>query len=104
MTSERIWVGIDAGADLVSLCAVNQLGQVLSECTLVASAAAVSEHLKALEADGTPVLGIEAGSTAVHLSRGLREAGYDVHVLETRHVSGFLHVRQNKTDRNDARG
>jgi transposase len=104
MPGERIWVGIDAGVDQVSLCATDERGEVLAEVTTAASAAAIADQLSSLDRGCSTIIGIEAGSVAIPLTRNLRAVGYDVRVLETRRVSRFLQMRQNKTDRNDARG
>lgn len=103
MTGECIWVGIDAGVDRLSLCATDERGEVLREATVAASASEITDQLIDFGGCGV-IIGIEAGSTAIPLTRSLREIGFEVRVLETRQVSQFLQMRQNKTDRNDARG
>jgi transposase len=49
-------------------------------------------------------VGLEAGPLSQWLYDGLREAGYDVVLLETRHVKAALSAMAVKTDRRDARG
>ncbi len=102
MAAHGKWVGIDAGADEVAICILSGTGEIVREMRADASASAVRAKLPKPR-DGL-VIGIEAGATAIHLTRGLRAAGYNVRVLETRRVHGFLGLRQNKSDRNDARG
>lgn len=104
MQREQVWVGIDAGADLAAVCALDERGRVLREEELAASSESICKHLAKLGPPAKILIGIEAGSTSIHLTRGLRAAGYKVRILETYATSGFLQVRQNKTDRNDARG
>lgn len=102
MKTPESWVGIDAGADVVAICILDAGGSILREVSADASVSAIEEVLPK-HTEGL-IVGIEAGGTAIHLTRGLRKIGYDVRVLETRHVHAFLGLRQNKSDRNDARG
>ncbi|MBB4101408.1 IS110 family transposase [Sphingomonas kyeonggiensis] len=102
MTAEQCWIGIDAGADTVAICILDSSGNIVSERQSDASAVAISEVLPASR--DALVVGLEAGAAAIHLAKGLRKVGYNVRVLETRHVHAFLGLRQNKSDRNDARG
>lgn len=104
MDQARILVGIDAGPDGLAICAIDQIGALLGEWQTTASLTHISEQLAGLGSPNDILVGIEAGETAIHLTRGLRAAAYQVRVLETRHASAFMKVRQNKTDRNDARG
>lgn len=63
----------------------------------------VSAFMEAHASDKVRI-GLEAGSSCLPLTRKLRQAGYRVHVFDTRQASKFLSIRQNKTDANDARG
>ena len=96
--------GIDAGGDTVAICAVDPAGTITGEICCDASPAVVIENLTELGATQQTIAGLEAGGCGVRLARKLREAGFNVRVLETRYVSGFLKLTQNKTDRNDAQG
>jgi len=49
-------------------------------------------------------VGLEAGPLSQWLHDGLREAGHDVVLLETRHVKAALSAMAVKTDRRDAHG
>ena len=49
-------------------------------------------------------IGLEAGPLSQWLYDGLTDAGYDVVLLETRHVKAALSAMVVKTDRKDARG
>ena len=97
-------IGIDASADTVVICAVDETGQVVGERSCASAPVTVAEHLSAIAEDRQFTVGIEAGSTGTYLTRKLRANGFTLRVLETRHVSGFLQLTQNKTDQNDARG
>lgn len=101
---DRLSFGIDAGADIVAVCAMDENGEVRGEAICSSSAPTVIEQLASLGAFHGCTVGIEAGSCGTQLTRRLRAAGLTVRVLDTRYVSGFLKLTQNKTDRNDARG
>src|SRR5438309_8120593 len=101
---KRTWVGIDVSADALSVCAIGDAGEIVKEAVTAPTAGDVSAALRTLNAQQNIVVGIESGDIAIPLVRELRGVGYDVRVLETRALSKFLRIRQDKTDRNDARG
>src|SRR3990170_3126539 len=55
---------------------------------------------------GLPIIrvGLEAGPLSQWLREGLVDAGFEVVLLETRHVKAALSAMPVKTDRKDARG
>lgn len=99
-----MFVGIDAGEDSAALCALDQSGAIVGEISCDAASNMVIEKLGELHATSETVIGIEAGGCGRPIARKLRAAGFQLRVLETKYVSRFLKVRQNKTDRNDTRG
>lgn len=103
MPRPTLWIGIDAGADEVSLCATDDQGAVVYQTACVTKAKAVHEILKH-DKRRIKLIGLESGSFAIPLTRSLRQLGYPVAVFEARQASKFLAIRRNKTDRNDARG
>jgi transposase len=103
MASKAIWIGLDVGADEMSVCATDSQGAVIIECSIPTSAVAFDELLRA-EKRRIKLVGLESSSSAIPLVRSLRKKGYRVAVFDSRHASKFLAIRQNKTDTNDARG
>lgn len=101
---ERLWVGLDVGVHTTSACVLNAAGEPMLEQTFATSVASVDALLRPLSCESVGVIGMEAGSTSIHLARGLRRLEYQVAVFECRQVSAYLGIRKNKTDRNDARG
>lgn len=101
--SKRLWVGLDVGADEMSVCVVNNDGTPICEQVLPTSAAILDALLKPMRRSNIVAIGLEAGSTSIHLARGLTRIGYDIAVFECRQVSSYLGIRLNKTDKNDAR-
>ena len=98
------WVGIDVGADTLAICGLDEAGAVVGEAQVAATADHVESLLNAWKATKETYIAAEAGSFSIHLARSLRSRGYHIDLFDTRQVSKFLRIRQNKTDRNDARG
>lgn len=103
MQGEDFWVGLDVGADELVACMVDAEGNVRVEEAMPTCPLRVSVFMEEHAGDRAPI-GIEAGSSCLALTRKLRQAGFRVHAFDTRQVSKFLAIRQNKTDANDARG
>ncbi len=103
MAHASLWIGIDAGADDLSVCAVDEEGVVVFEHRCVTKGEAVHELLKS-HRRRIDLIGIESGSSSTVLTRSLRKQDYPVAVFEARQASKFLGIRRNKTDKNDARG
>lgn len=101
---DRRYFGVDAGADTVAICALDEAGGTCGELSCSSHPPTVVEQLLALGANENCTVGIEAGGCGTQLSRALRAAGMNVRVLNARYVSVFLKLTQNKTDRNDAKG
>jgi transposase len=96
-------VGIDVSLELSSLCVLDAAGRVVREAKVASEPEALVGFLRGL---GLAIarVGLEAGPLSQWLHDGLREAGYDVVLLETRHVKAALSAMAVKTDRRDARG
>ena len=103
MTRTRLWVGLDVGADEMTVCCTDDQGNVVFEQLVPTKAVALHALLKGAKRR-IALIGLEAGSFGVPLTRSLRKLGYRVAVFDTRQASKFLAIRQNKTDKNDARG
>ena len=95
--------GIDVSLELSSVCVVDAQGKIVRE----AKVASEPESLVAFFASlGFAVkrIGLEAGPLSQWLHAGLKRAGFDTLLLETRHVKAALSAMMVKTDRKDARG
>lgn len=103
MPRRTLWIGIDVGADEVSLCATDERGAVVYQSGCVTKAKAIHEILKR-DKRRIKLIGMESGSFGIPLTRSLRRLGYPVAVFEARQASKFLAIRRNKTDRGDAKG
>jgi transposase len=97
------YAGIDVSLEYSSVCVVDGTGKILRE----AKVASEPEALIAWFRSSGLVLeriGLEAGPLSQWLYAALREAGFAVELLETRHVRDAFKSMPVKSDRNDARG
>jgi len=96
-------VGIDVSLELSSLCVLDAAGKAIREVKVASEPDALVAFLRKL---GLPItrVGLEAGPLSQWLYDGLQEAGFEVVLLETRHVKAALSAMAIKTDRRDARG
>ena len=97
------FTGIDVSLRSVSICVVNDRGEVCHEGKVPAQPAAIAECLRRFSAE-VKAVGLEAGTLTQYLTYGLQAAGFEVICMEARQVKNTLAAMRNKTDRNDARG
>lgn len=97
------FAGIDVSLAESSICVVDSDGKIIREVKVASDPEALARFFR--EA-GFVVsrIGLEAGSLSQWLHEGLTRAGFDVVLLETRHVKAALSAMVVKTDRKDARG
>ena len=103
MARARMWIGLDVGADRMAVCGTDEKGNVILEHNVATSASELHAILKPFKRR-IELIGLESGSYGIPLTRALRRLGYPVAMFDARQVSKFLVIRQNKTDKNDARG
>lgn len=103
MGRKPVWVGLDVGADRMTICAIDRQGEILLEQAIPAGAKELHLVIRSLKRR-IVLIALESGSYGIHLTRKLRELGYPVAMFDCRQVSKYLAIRQNKTDKNDARG
>ena len=97
------YTGIDVSLCSVSICVIDDTGQVALEAKVKADVEAIVRILQDFEPQAR-LVGFEAGTLTQYLTYGLQAAGFEVVCLEARQVSVTLAAMRNKTDRNDARG
>lgn len=97
------YAGIDVSLELSSVCVVDEQGAIVKEAKVASDPEALVGWLSVL---GLAVkqIGLEAGPLSQWLHAGLKQAGFAVVLLETRHVKAALSAMTVKTDRKDARG
>jgi transposase len=97
------YAGIDVSLELSSVCVVDAHGKIVKETKLASEPEALVALFKGLGL-AMKRIGLEAGPLSQWLYAGLRRAGFEVVLLETRHVKAALSAMTVKTDRKDARG
>jgi len=97
------FAGIDVSLEQSSVCVVDGTGKIVREAKLASEPEALVGFFRGLET-GVTRIGLEAGPLSQWLYAGLTTAGFEVVLLETRHVKAALSAMVIKTDRKDARG
>src|SRR6201988_5420076 len=102
-TAMEHYAGIDVSLELSSVCVVDAQGTIVKEAKVASEPEALVGFFEAL---GFAVkrIGLEAGPLSQWLHAGLKQAGFETVLLETRHVKAALSAMTVKTDRKDARG
>ena len=97
------YAGIDVSLERSSVCVVDAQGKIVKEAKVASEPEAVVAFFETL---GIAVkrIGLEAGPLSQWLHAGLKRAGFETVLLETRHVKAALSAMTVKTDRKDARG
>jgi len=97
------YAGLDVSLRSVSICVVDDKGEIRHEAKVAADVGTIVSRLRAFNTQIRKV-GFEAGALTQYLTYGLQEAGFEVMCMEARQVAAALAAMRNKTDRNDARG
>jgi transposase len=97
------YAGIDVSLESSSVCVVDASGRILREAKVASEPEALIAWFGSLGATMARI-GLEAGPLSQWLYAGMREAGFAVELLETRHVRNAFKAMPVKTDRKDARG
>jgi len=97
------YAGIDVSLESASVCVIDATGKIVREGKVASDPEALTRWLGSLGLELARV-GLEAGPLSQWLYAGLRQAGFEVELLETRHVRRALELMPVKTDRKDARG
>jgi transposase len=97
------YAGIDVSLEQSSVCVVDGSGKVVREAKVASDPESLTDYFTGF---GLPLvcIGLEAGPLSQWIHAGLVAAGFDVVLLETRHVKAALSAMTVKTDRKDARG
>jgi len=90
------YAGIDVSLEWSSICVVDALGKIVKEAKISSEAATLVAFFEAL---GFAVkrIGLEAGPLSQRLHAGLKRAGFEAVLLETRHVKAALSAMTVKT-------
>src|SRR5688500_16127599 len=102
-TAMEHYAGIDVSLELSSVCVVDARGRVVREAKVPSEPAALIAWFRRLGLEVVRV-GLEAGPLSQWLFAAMRDAGFAVELLETRHVRDAFKAMPVKTDRKDAQG
>lgn len=97
------YAGIDVSLECSSVCVVDASGKIVREAKVASEPAALIAWFGSLGL-ALERIGLEAGPLSQWLYAALKEAGFSVELLETRHVRDAFKAMPVKSDRNDARG
>ena len=97
------YAGIDVSLKESSVCVVDANGKIVREAKVAREPEALCDLIAELGFSVSRI-GMEAGPLSQWLREGLADAGFEVVLLETRHVKAALSAMTVKTDRKDARG
>jgi transposase len=97
------YAGIDVSLESSSVCVVDATGRAVREAKIASEPEALVGWFQQLGAELTRI-GLEAGPLSQWLYAAMRDAGFAVELLETRHVRDAFKAMPVKTDRKDARG
>ena len=97
------YAGIDVSLELSSVCVVDATGRIVREAKVASEPEALVAWFGGLGIEVARI-GLEAGPLSQWLFAAMRQAGFAVELLETRHVRDAFKAMPVKTDRKDARG
>jgi transposase len=99
----KLFIGLDISQSMTHLCAVDQHGNRVWEGKCPTNPKAIAETIR-IKVPGATRIGMESGALSPWLWHALNDMGLPVVCLHAKHVAGYLKLRLNKTDKNDARG
>ncbi len=91
-------IGLDVGDRKIHFCVVNESRDVIDRGAFSTNPAQLRKKLSAFEG---ALVALEAGSQSPWMSRDLRDAGFDVHVVDPRRVK-VISTDPRKNDKRDA--
>jgi transposase len=97
------YAGIDVSLEFSSVCVVEGSGKIVREGKVASEPEALIAWFGSLGLS-LDRIGLEAGPLSQWLYAKLKQAGFAVELLETRHVRDAFKAMPVKSDRNDARG
>ncbi|BAJ79602.1 putative transposase for insertion sequence element (plasmid) [Acidiphilium multivorum AIU301] len=97
------YAGIDVSLESSAVCVIDATGRVVCEGKVATEPETLIDWLRQSDVAFARI-GLEAGPLSQWLYAGLREAGFPIELLETRHVRAAFRTMPVKTDRKDARG
>ena len=91
------FTALDVSLRFVSICIVDEAGQVRHEAKVAAEVHRIVACLRKFS-DEVKTVGFEAGALTQYLTYGLQAAGFEVVCMEARQVNAALSAMRNKTN------
>ena len=99
----ELFIGFDVSLASTAICVLDDHGKIVKEVKVSSEPEALASFLHELPGK-VLFVGLEAGPLSQWLHKHLSEVGFEVVLMETRHVKGALKAMPIKTDRRDAFG
>src|SRR3954468_17062737 len=99
-TAMEYFAGIDVSLKGSSICVVDATGRIVREAKVASEPEALVAWFGGLSIEVARI-GLEAGPLSQWLFAAMRDAGFAVELLETRHVRDAFKAMPVKTDRKD---
>lgn len=99
----KYYVGLDVSVKETAVCIVNEDGDIIAEKSVFTEPEAIADYLTG-QGISYKKIGLEAGCLSPWLCHALRDIGFQVICVETRHAKAAMDAQNVKTDKNDARG
>ena len=99
----KYFIGLDVSMKDTNACIVNELGKIIQEGVMTTDPQSIKHYI---DQSRLPIekIALESGCLSTWLAKSLIKEGLPVVCIDARHVSTFLKLKINKTDKNDARG
>ena len=97
------YIGLDVSMQETAICVLNEEGRIVYEGMKPTDPESLANHINTLNID-VKVVGVESGSISNWLVKSLQERDIPVVCVDARQMSAILSVKNNKNDKNDARG
>lgn len=99
----KYYAGLDVSMKETFICVMDSEGKILHENMTTTEPEFIASYLCSLKLE-FELVGLESGSFSHWLTDELRSMKLPVICVDARHLSAFLSMNINKTDKNDARG
>ena len=96
------FVGLDVSDNTISICIVNEKGEIVHETVSPTDPKLIDLELKKIELS-IATIGLETGPMSNWLTGSLTKLGWDVRCIDSFKTNKLINMNINKTDRNDAR-
>lgn len=98
------YIGLDISLETTAICIVDETGKLVMETSTETNPDAIEQAIKRAGKLKIEKICLETGSMCHYLIEKLEEKGFPIICVDARQAATFLSLKNNKTDKNDARG